>query len=221
MSWPLAARAQPLLRQDDRDRLGGHQFLLGQGLGRRRARPAWCAARRRTPPASCSISSRISCAQLRRAAQDLLEPVALVGELLLLAADLHFLELGQVAQPQVEDRLGLDVGEPELLHQDGLRLVLLADDADDLVDIEVGNQQAIEDVQPLVDAFQPEAEPPLDRVDAERQPVLQQAAQVPDGGTAVGTDDVQVHPKRLLEVRGGKQMAHQRIDVHPVGAHGR
>ena len=73
----------------------------------------------------------------------------LLGELLLLVADLHFLELGEMAQLGFEDRLGLDLGELEALHEHGLRLVLAADDADHLVEIEIRRQQAIEDVQAL------------------------------------------------------------------------
>ena len=66
-----------------------------------------------------------------------------------LAPDLHLLELAQGAQPHVEDRLGLHVGELEALHQDGLRLVLVADDADHLVEVEIGDQVAVEHLQPL------------------------------------------------------------------------
>ena len=73
--------------------------------------------------------------------------VALGGERLLLLADLHLLELGEVAQAGVEDLLGLLVRELEALHQHRLRLILAADDADHLVEIEEGDQQAIEDVQ--------------------------------------------------------------------------
>ena len=46
---------------------------------------------------------------------------------LVLGADFHFLELAQIAQPHVEDGFGLDIGELEGFHQDGLRLVLVAD----------------------------------------------------------------------------------------------
>ena len=49
--------------------------------------------------------------------------------------------LRRIAQPHVEDRVGLHVGELEALHQDGLRLVLLADDLDHLVEVEIGDQR--------------------------------------------------------------------------------
>jgi hypothetical protein len=57
-----------------------------------------------------------------------------------LLADLHLLELAQRAQPHVEDGFGLRVGEREAGHQHRLRLVLLADDADHLVEVEIGDE---------------------------------------------------------------------------------
>ena len=66
-------------------------------------------------------------------------------------ADLHLLELAQVAQPHVEDGVGLHVGELEGLHQDGLRLVLLADDLDHLVEVEIGDEIAAEHFEPVLD----------------------------------------------------------------------
>src|SRR4029450_11687087 len=69
-------------------------------------------------------------------------------QLALLAADLHLLELGEVAQLQLEHGLGLRVGQPEALHELRLGMLLAADDADHLVDVEVGDQVAVEDVQP-------------------------------------------------------------------------
>ena len=60
-----------------------------------------------------------------------------------LGADLDFLELAQGAQSHIENRFGLIVAELEALHENGLRLVLAADDADHLIDIEIGNEIAV------------------------------------------------------------------------------
>ena len=46
------------------------------------------------------------------------------------------------AQAHVEDRLGLDVGQLEARDQLRLRLILVADDADHLVEVEIGDQVA-------------------------------------------------------------------------------
>ncbi len=58
------------------------------------------------------------------------------------AAELHLLEPAQAAQPRVEDVVGLHLGQREARDQRGLRLVLLADDADHLVEVEVDDQHA-------------------------------------------------------------------------------
>src|SRR3546814_1052323 len=58
------------------------------------------------------------------AAEQLLQVAALLLQRVLLAAQLHFLELAQTAQPHVEDRLGLAVGEVELGDHHRLGLVL-------------------------------------------------------------------------------------------------
>ncbi len=77
--------------------------------------------------------------------------LAFLGQALMLALDLDLLELAQRAQPHVEDGLGLHLGELESLHQRGLRLVLLADDFDDLVDVEIDDEVAVEHLEPVVD----------------------------------------------------------------------
>ena len=63
----------------------------------------------------------------------------------MLGADLHLLQFRQRPQAEVQDSFGLHVRELELRDQLGLGLVLEADDADDLIDIEVGDQVAVED----------------------------------------------------------------------------
>jgi hypothetical protein len=75
------------------------------------------------------------------------------SQLGVLAADLHLFQLGQLAQAGVEDGVGLDLRQAEAGDQDGLGLVLLADDADDLVEVEEDDQQAVQDVQPLLDGL--------------------------------------------------------------------
>ena len=70
-----------------------------------------------------------------------------------LLLDLVALERGEVAQAQVDDGLGLLVAEAEALHEAHLgRFGVLArpDDADDLVQVGDGDQQAFQDVGPLL-----------------------------------------------------------------------
>ena len=62
-------------------------------------------------------------------------------------------ELGQPPQRGVEDVGGLDLGEPELAHQavlGGLGVLAGPDQPDHLVDVEQRDQQAVDQVQPLL-----------------------------------------------------------------------
>ena len=144
-----------------------------------------------------------------------LEFFAFLGELLLLVADLHFLELGEVAQFGFENCLGLDLAELEALHEHGLGLVLATDDADHFVEIEVRRQQAIEDVQSLVDLVEPELQPARDGGGAECEPLVEQVAQAQHLGLALERDHVDVHAIVALEIRGREQVRHE---LRHVGA---
>ncbi len=61
------------------------------------------------------------------------------------------LELAQIAQAHVEDGFGLAVVELEGRHQLGLGLVLLADDADHLIEIEIRDAVGFEDFEAILD----------------------------------------------------------------------
>jgi len=61
-------------------------------------------------------------------AEDALDALQLAAEVLVLGADLEFLELAQTAQPHIEDGVGLDLRQLERLDQRRLRLILGADD---------------------------------------------------------------------------------------------
>ena len=69
----------------------------------------------------------------------------------MLALDALFLELAQSTQAHIEDRLGLDVAQLEALHQLLLGLVLKANDPNHLVQVEIGDQEAVEDLEPGFD----------------------------------------------------------------------
>jgi len=67
--------------------------------------------------------------------------------------DLVPLERGEVAQTQVDDGLGLLLAEAETVYQaqlGSLGVFARADDANDLVEIGDGDQQAFKDVSPLL-----------------------------------------------------------------------
>ena len=138
-----------------------------------------------------------------------------------LLADLDLLELAQGAQAHVEDRLGLDVGQLEAAHQLRLRLVLVADDADDLVDVEIGDQEAAEDFQPPLDLAEPMARAADQHVLAVVQPFLQHVAQRQDVGHPALRQHVHVERNARLEIGQPEQRFHQQVRDRPCGSSAR
>ncbi len=210
-------RADPaLLRQHHGHRLGGHQIGFVQGL-----RGIALHQRRATGVAELlGVGGQLVLDQLLELGlgfQDGLQLFAFGGQFVLLAADFHFLQPRQLAQLGVEDVVGLILGQLEPRNQRGLGLILGADDADDLVQVEERDQQAFQQVQAAIDLLQPVLEPAGDGFVAEAEPFGQQHLQVLDLRTPVQADDVEVDPVALFQVGGGEQMAHQLFDVDPVG----
>ena len=97
-----------------------------------------------------------------RMRRELGDPLLQGGVLLL---DLEPLELGQPLELELEDGLGLDEREPELLHEPLAGLVDRlggADELDDGVEVVEADDQALQDVGPLLRLPQLEARPPQD-----------------------------------------------------------
>ena len=91
------------------------------------------------------------------------------AQLVLLLFQLDPGVLGQLAQPQFQDVVGLDLGEVVDGHQPfagGGGLVRGADDLDDLVDVHDGDQQALHQVQAVLLLAQPEGGAAAHHVDA-------------------------------------------------------
>ncbi len=149
--------------------------------------------------------------------QQRLEFLALPGELLVLALDLELFQPAQRAQPHVEDRLGLQVGEPERPDHLGLGLVLLADDLDQPVEVEIGDQVAVEDLQPPLDLGQAEGRAAHQHLAAMVEEGLQCLAQVHDPGRVVLVEDVEVEREADLEVGLPEELLHQELGRHIAG----
>ena len=185
---PLRGARPAQAGEHDRGRLAGQQLRLGNGL----------RGLALHQPGAALVAKLFGIAQQ-------------------LLADLHFLEACQVAQLGLEYRLGLFVRQLEALDQHGLRMVLGAHDADHFIEVQVGDQQAVEDVQPRVQLRQAMTEPAGDRGFAEGKPLQQQFLQPHHARTAVERDDVEIHPVAALEIGGRKQVRHERLGIHPVG----
>ena len=206
-----------LFRQHHRHRLAGDQFGFVQGLGgialhqRRQARVAELLGVRRQLVLDQLL-------QLGLRLQDAGDLLAFGLQFVLLAADLHFLQAGELLELGIEDVVGLFLAQREACDQRRLRFVLGADDADDFIQVEKRDQQAFQQVQAALDLLQAVLQAAGDRVAAERQPLGQQHPQVLDLRAAVQPDDVEIDPVALLQVGRGEQVAHQLFGIHAVGA---
>ena len=161
------ARAHPAVaRDDDRERLVDHLALERRAPRFFDHGAALVAVFLRVVP----DLFRDELFHLGVAAEQRLQLLALDLELFQLGLDLDAFQARELAQPDLEDVLGLDVGQLEALHQLGLGLVRLADDLDHLVDVQEDDVAAFEDVDAPLDLREPEFRAPRDRRDAELRP---------------------------------------------------
>ena len=90
-------------------------------------------------------------------AEDAAQTGDLRDQLGVLGADLALAHAREALQAQVEDGLGLDLGEVERLHQPGaggVRVGARADELDDRVEVVQRDEEALEDVRPLLRLLQ-------------------------------------------------------------------
>ena len=138
------------------------------------------------------------------------------GQFGLFAADFHLFKAGQLFQFGLEDVLGLVLAQFEAGDQCGFRLVFGADDVDDFIEIEEGDEQAFQQVQATFQFFLAVGQTLTQGIHAERQPFIEQRLQMLDLRTAIEADDVEIDPVALFQIGGGEQVSHQRIDIDPV-----
>ncbi len=156
-------------------------------------------------------------AQLGLAVQDRLDLVAFLGQLVLLAADLHFFQARQLLELGFQDVFGLVVAQAKARDQRPLGFVLGADDVDHFIQVEERHQQAFQQVQATLDLFQAMGEAAGHGGTAELQPLAEQHLQVLHLRTPVQPDHVEVDPVAALQVGGGEQVAHQLFGIDAVG----
>ena len=132
--------------------------------------------------------------------------------------DFYLFQTRQVPQPQGQNRFGLDVGNAETGHQGGLGVFVGSDDGDDLVDVQKGDEQAVENVEAIADFCEAVLQPPPDSLLPKGQPLGEQCFQSHDAGPPIQTDHVEIDPVAALEVGGGKEVGHEDVFVDPVGS---
>ena len=148
-------------------------------------------------------------------AQQILDRFFLRAQILVLLADLDLFQAAQIAQPHVEDGVRLDVGKLEGLHQDRPRLILLADDLDDLVEVEIGDEIAAQNFEPMLDLRQPVARAPQQDVAPMRKPFREHFGQADDLWDAAAHQHVHVQRYAAFELGELEQALHhqRRIDA--------
>ena len=203
----LGGSDETFLRQDNCHRLGRYQGGLVDRLG------GFALNQWRTTLVSKLVGVLRQLLfdqgfQARLRLEGFCQLVSLADQLILFAADFHFLELGQVTQTSFQDRFHLDIAELEALHQLGFRLVLVTNNAYDFVQVEVNDHQAFENVQPRDHPVVAELQAAPDSLEAELQPLFQQAAQVVDLRATTQADHVQVDAIVSLKIGSGEQVRH-------------
>ncbi len=153
---------------------------------------------------------------------------AFLGQLGVLVPDFLFLQLAELPQAHVEDRFGLDVGQLEGLHHLLFRLVLGADDLDDLVQIQIRDQKPVEHLEAVFDLLQTMLGAPDQDFHAVIEERLKRLAQVHDPGRVVGVEHVEVQRHPGFQLGLAEQLLHQHVgadgaasglehDAHRVG----
>ena len=186
VTWPFSARIQPfsetttVIGSRSTHRLE-HRLLHRRLPAHRRSSvrrlPSGVSGPKvfRTSLISSAIASHCFSSDLSSASI----PFPSLVSVRMLAPDLELLELAEAAEPHVEDRLGLHVRQLEALHQDRLRLVLGPDDADHLVEVEIGDEVAVEHLEPVADLVEAELRPPQQHLAPVRQPLVEHLAERP------------------------------------------
>ena len=150
--------------------------------------------------------------------QNRLKLIALFFQLVLLAADLHLFQSGEMAQFQFEDRFGLGFADAKARHQGRLRFVLGTNDLNHFVNVEERHQQTFEDMQALKHFLQTMVQTTAHRIAAEGQPFGEDLQQVFHRRTTVQTNHVQVDAVAFFQIGSGEQVVHHLLHVHAVRA---
>ena len=132
----------------------------------------------------------------------------LLAKRVVLALQLHLLEPAQAAQPRIEDVVDLHLAQLEGFSQNLLWIVLLADDADDLVEVEEHDEHAGEHLEPVLDLAQTVARAAHQHVTAVIEPLAQRLLQRDDLRDHAVDEHVHVHREAGFQLAGAKQLLH-------------
>ena len=213
---PFGGPHPAFFRQHHGHRIGGHQlgFIQGPGLGTHH------------DGRSAVITELIHVFtdffddlffQLGIGVENGFQLFAFCFQLILLTTDFELFQLGQIAQANIQDGFGLNVGNAKAFHHHRLGFILGADNMNHLIDIEVGNQQAFQDMQAVQHFIQAILQTPAHGGDPELQPLAEHIVQALHTGPAIVADYIKIDAIGTFQVGGGEQVPHQLLHVHPVG----
>ena len=134
-----------------------------------------------------------------------------------LLADLDLLEPPQGAQPHVEDRVSLDFGQIPARDHLGLRVVALADNADHLVEIDIDDDLAVEDLHAPGDRRKTMAARPLQHVAAMIEKSLQCLLQIHHPRHALRVEDIEIERHPHFELGQAEELLHQHLRIDIAG----
>jgi len=146
-------------------------------------------------------------------ANQLLQIGLFLPQRLVLALDLDLLEPAQIAQAHVEDGVGLELGELERLDQDGLRLVLAADDLDDPIEVEIGDEEATQYFEPVLDRRKPVTRAAQQDIAPMVEPFAQHLGKIHHLGNLAAREHVHVERDAALKLGQLEQRFHQQPGV--------
>jgi len=96
-----------------------------------------------------------------------------LGQRFLFCTNFDFFKLGDLAQFQFQDRLGLAFSDTECGNQCGFGVVGISNNADDFIDILKRHHQAFEQMQTVVNFFQAVRQASANGAETKIQPFLQ------------------------------------------------
>ena len=137
----------------------------------------------------------------------------------MLAANLNLLKPAKRTEPKVQDRFRLRFAHRKFFHQRGARLVGLANDADDLVDVEERDEVPGQHFEAGVDTPQTVACTPQQHLVAVIEKRLQSLAQGHHAGISAAVEDVDIYGDTHFEVGEAEQGFHEhlRLDRPALG----
>ncbi len=171
--------------------------------------------------------------------QQVVEIGAFLEQRVAFAAQFHFLQPPQAAQAHVEDRLGLHFAEfaltrrgrpvigfrartlelapPFLAHQRIARAVVIADDVDHPVEVQIGDDEAFQHLEPVVDLVQPVLAAALQDLTPVVEEGAQHLAQAADLWRAAVDQHVHVQAEADLQIGDAHQHAHHLFGIDVLG----